>query len=110
MSEYYPVCVHQPCPVCGDTSGSCSINEYRYCLECHGMPQAQKEDLEGTWKCFRQTGEYSQWEDQRVVLESRYRHQHTQVSITDVNGQPVNFDKILEKILKKHFEKQGGES
>jgi hypothetical protein len=37
------------------------------------MPQAQEGDLQGTWKCFRSTEEYSQWEDQRVGLEAQIK-------------------------------------
>jgi hypothetical protein len=65
----------------GDTSGSCSISEYGYALLCHGMPQAQKGDLQGTWKCFRSTEEYSQWEDQRVRLEAQIKPA-PQISLT----------------------------
>lgn len=108
MSEYYPTCSHQPCPVCGDTFGSCSINEYRYALLCHAKPQAQEGDLEGAWKCLGQTGKYSQWEEQRVVLERGYRE--PQVSTTGCNGQPVDFAEIIKEIVRKHIEKQGGES
>lgn len=104
MTEYYPTCPHQPCPVCADTFGRCSINEYGYSVLCYGMPQAQEGDLQGAWKCFRQSGEHSQWRDQRVVL--RALSQRTQVSFVDINGQPLNFAEWL----KIPSEKQGGES
>lgn len=113
MSEYYPVCPHQPCRVCGDTSGSCSISEYGYALLCHGMPQAQKGDLQGTWKCFRSTEEYSQWEDQRVRLEAQIKPA-PQISLTfcapgeepfEINEEnSEKFENFLEKIIRRASE------
>jgi hypothetical protein len=96
VSLYYPVCRHKPCPVCGDTSGKCSINEYGYCLSCYGVfnPEVQEGDLRGFWKCFRVTGGESQWKDQRVALRAI-------------------FDFFVDETFKQgsdRIEKQGGES
>ena len=107
MSEYYPVCQHNPCPACGDTSGKCSINEYGYVLFCQGVcePEVKEGDLRGFWKCFRVSEEYSQWEDQRVALNVLLRQQKAR--FVNADGQPVDFEKIFDEALRFHREKRG---
>ncbi len=70
MSEYLPFCPHNPCPICGDVSGNCSISEYGVTLACSTLhlPETKEGDLQGFWKCFRSNEQSSQWEDQRVRL------------------------------------------
>jgi hypothetical protein len=76
MSVYHPVCPHNPCPICGDISGDCEISEYGYVLVCNRnhLPKTQEGELRGFWKCFRSHEEYSQWEDQRTVLNVQLKY------------------------------------
>ncbi|HEY9673820.1 MAG TPA: hypothetical protein V6D11_20435 [Waterburya sp.] len=108
MSDYFPFCPHRPCPICGDTSGDCSINEYGYAIFCRGAcePEAKEGELRGFWKCFRSNEEYSQWEDQRVQLENQIKPR--KVTITN----PDFFSQVIERIeraVKRNIEKNGGE-
>ncbi len=121
MSVYYPVCPHRPCPVCGDTSGSCEISEYGYALVCYGMPLAQEGDLEGMWKCFGATGEYSQWEDQRVSVVVVVKAElPANLTLRALGEEPIEisqgasgaFDRFIEKLFRqaaKRHEGEGGE-
>ena len=110
MSEYYSSCPGKPCAVCGDTSGKCSVSEYGYALLCYGMPQAQEGELKRTWKCFRKTGEYSQWEDQRIALEKHCNEPQIKVSFFYGNGQPTGLSGIIKEAIRRGKEKEGGKS
>lgn len=73
MADLRRTCRHNPCPICGDASAKCRIDEYGYIALCKS--DAKIGDLRETWLCYRISPEYSQWKDQRVAFQPRYQEQ-----------------------------------
>jgi hypothetical protein len=95
-----------PCPICADVAGKCRIDEYRYIALCYLRLDAKAGDLIKTWLCKRVDNECSQWKDQRVALEARYRER--KIRLVDENGQPLDLSAAFDKLLEEHRSEQGG--
>jgi len=96
-----------PYPICADVTGKCRIDEYRYIALCYLRLDAKIGDLVKTWLCKKIHKECSQWKEQRVALEARYRERKGR--FVDANGQPLDLSAAFDELLKEHRSKQGGE-